>query len=283
MSIFEKVIASSRTNLVVGIILIIAIIGIIVLSIQAYVKSNADENTISSLQDQLASLENEAKTNEAKLILLSAQLDDAEGHIASSDYQRDADIVLLQESLAETEDNISTINNQITSLSSNVTILQSDINQDASSIASMELQLSSLTSQLSSLNNVVVALQNKLASLEITVDSLVNAAKYPQPPFTNSSVLVSSKTINQNAGTQTLLYTFSPPYNGYVYITGFSNSTTAYVRVVNNTTTAFLDYAFGSGQTFSIPIYAGYSYSIIFGNTASSGTITATLTVIYYY
>jgi len=97
----------------------------------------------------------------------------------------------------------------------------------------------------------------------------------------NQSTLFTSQGVSQSANTQTLLYTFVPTYSGNIYISGTSSSSTGYIRVTNNTLNATVTYAFGTGTSITIPITGGYSYSIYFGNTDATGTITATLSASY--
>lgn len=279
----EKIISSTRTNFVIGIILILAVIGIIILSTQAYLKSNSDESTINSLQGQLQTLENQLSSTKAQLIILSAQLDDAEGQVASSDTEQDTNITLLQNELTQANNDINTLQNQVNSYISTLSRLQTEVSDDTASISSIEIQLSAIHSYLSSLSNTTTALQSKLASVENTVSSLSNTVKNLVPSATNPVVLFASQNISQAAGIQTLVYTYTPVKSGYISISGYSNSSTVYIKMVNNTTTAFQNYSFGTGTTFSYPVVAGYSYSIILGNTAPSGTVTCVLTAVYYY
>jgi peptidoglycan hydrolase CwlO-like protein len=283
MNVIERITASNRTNIIVGIILIVAIIGIIVLSIQAYVKANSDEDTLNLLQQQLTTLKSNVSTTETKLNTLSAQFDDAEGHIASSDYEQDSDIDVLQEGLTAANNEISSINSQISSILSQISGLQAEDISDNSQISSIRAQLTSLTSQLSSVSNTTASLQTSLTSLERTVatlSSIVNSINYP---FTNPATLFTSKSISQVAGSQTVVYTFTPTISGYVYITGNSSSSTGYIRIADNSTSATQAYAFGTANNLSIPLTAGHNYSILFGNSATSGTVTAVLTGSYYY
>ncbi|MBN1367749.1 MAG: hypothetical protein JW967_07470, partial [Dehalococcoidales bacterium] len=97
------------------------------------------------------------------------------------------------------------------------------------------------------------------------------------------TTLFTSKNVTQNHGTQTTLITYSPSYTGYFSITGTTSSSSSYIRIYNNTLSTYTDYSFTTGTTVTAPVSAGYSYSIIFGNTASSGTVTATLTGKYYH
>ena len=99
----------------------------------------------------------------------------------------------------------------------------------------------------------------------------------------SSIALFTSKSVTQNHGTQSTVKTYTPSYSGYFKITGTSSSATSYIRIYNNSLDDYTDYAFGTGTTITAPVIAGNNYSIIFGNTASSGTVTATLSGTYYH
>ncbi len=99
----------------------------------------------------------------------------------------------------------------------------------------------------------------------------------------SSTTLFTSKSITQNHGDTTIVKTYAPAYTGYFTVTGTSSSSTSYIRIYNNTLSTYTDYAFGTGTTITAPVSAGYSYSIIFGNSASSGTVTATLSGTYFH
>jgi hypothetical protein len=207
----------------------------------------------------------------------------AEGQVASISEQRDLDVATLQEGLTAADSQISSLSSQIGSVLSQFSAIQAEVISDNSQISSIEAQLASLTSQMSSVSGSVASLQTSLTSLEKTVatlSSIVNRLNYP---LSNPIALFTSKTISQVAGAQTLLYTFTPTYSGYIYISGNSNSTTGYIRVADNSTTTYQTYAFGTANALTIPLSAGHNYSVYFGNTEASGTISAVLSGIYYY
>ena len=275
--------AYNRYLLAFGIILIIAIIGIIVSIVLIFARTGADEDTISTLRGEVAALESQLSTAQAELDLLASQVLGAEGRVASISEQRDLDVATLQEGLTATSNQISTLNSQMSSIVSQLSGIQAEVIADNSQISSIEAQLASLTSQLSSLSNTAASLQTSLTSLEKTVatlSSIVNRLNYP---LSNPVALFTSKSIYQAAGAQTLLYTFTPTLNGYINITGNSNSSTGYIRITDNSTTATQTYDFGTTNTLTVPLTAGHNYSIFFGNTAPSGTVSAVLTGIYYY
>jgi uncharacterized coiled-coil protein SlyX len=276
MNVRERITTSNRTNLIIGIILIVAIIAIIILSIQAFFKVNSDEDTINLLQQQLATVKTDLTAAKTQLAALSSQFDDAEGHIASSDYEQDADIDILQEGLTTANKELSSINSQISGILSQVSGLQAkDISDDS--------QISSIMAQLSSVSNTTASIQTSITSLERTVATLSSIVSGLNYPLTNPAILFTSKSISQVAGSQTLVYTFTPAFSGYVYITGNSSSSAVYIRITDNSTSGTQVYAFGTGKTLTIPLSAGHNYSILFGNSAASGTVTAVLTGTYYY
>ncbi len=84
-----------------------------------------------------------------------------------------------------------------------------------------------------------------------------------------------------NAGSQTTLTTFTPSYNGYVYVTG-SSSAAIIIRIHNNTSSTDADYSFTTGTTVTAAVTAGNTYSVIARNT-SGAAITATLSGTYYH
>lgn len=98
---------------------------------------------------------------------------------------------------------------------------------------------------------------------------------------TNPNNLFTSQTISQGPGLQTLVYTFTPVYTGYVTISGTSSSSTGYILVVNTTSGISTTYTFGNGTTINAPLTSGSSYGIYFGNHDTSGAITAILTGTY--
>lgn len=278
-----KTTAYNRYLLAFGIILIIAIIGIIISIVLTFARTGADEDTISSLREEVLALESQLSTAQTELDSLASQVTGAEGRVASISEQRDLDVATLQEGLTAANNQISSLGSQISSVLSQLSGLQAEVISDDSQISSIEAQLSSLTSQMSSVSSSVASLQNSLTSLEKTVatlSSIVNRLNYP---LTNPVALFTSKSVTQAAGTQTLLLTFTPIYSGYIYISGNSNSATGYIRITDNSTTTTQTYAFGTVNAFTVPLTAGHNYSIFFGNTAVSGTVSAVLSAIYYY
>ena len=278
----EKSITYNRTNLIISIVLAVAVIGIIVLSVLTFVKTVSDENNVNTIQDQMVTLLRQLSETRTELNTLSGQVSVADAKIATLTSKEASDIASLQNDLSSATDEITTLTNQINSTSAQVASLQAEISSDSGTVASLQTQLNSVNSQLSSLGTTTTTLQNTLASLSGTVDSLLAQVRALTSAASNPIALFTSKSISQSASTQTLLHTFTPTYNGYVYVNGTSNTTTGYIRVTNNTTSTYNDYVFGTGTTITSTVTAGYNYSISFGNTEASGTISAVLSGIYY-
>ena len=214
---------------------------------------------------------------------LSDQIGDSEGQVASINDQQALSIAILQDELATANEQISSLTNQLNTVVLQVTNLQNEVYSDSSAILTMQTQLSSITSELSALNTTTASLQSKLTSLENMVNSLKTTVDRLTAPATNSVVLFSAQTITQSFSTQTLIYDITTPYTGYISISGTSSSATAYIRVTNNTTSVSNFHAFGTSSVVNVAVYAGYSYSIYFGNSDTFGTITANLSAVYFY
>ena len=89
--------------------------------------------------------------------------------------------------------------------------------------------------------------------------------------------------ITQSYGQQSLVTSFTASGTGYLVINGYSTSSTGYVYTINSTYGNSSAYTFSTtSTTVTIPVQAGSIY-IYFGNSDTSGTITAVFSSIYYY
>jgi TolA-binding protein len=170
-------------------------------------------------------------------------------------------LAAVQAGLATTSNQITALTNQLTNINGQITTLQSNV---SSQISSMQTQLSTITTQLTALQNNVTSL-----SAEVSV-------------ITTTNPLFTSQGISQSFGTQTQVYTFTPSYTGEIYLSGTSSSSTGYIRVINNSTSATNTYTFGTGTVITVGLIGGDNYTIYFGNSDTTGTIIATLSASYY-
>ncbi len=270
------------TQIIIGIIVAVAVIGIIVISIMTYLKTKSDEESIFTLREHLAALQNQLGTTRTDLASLADQVADADSRITDLSDKESSDVASLQDDLTSANSQIFSLTNQIDTILLQISSLQHAVTSDTGIVGTIETQLSLIAADLSSLGDTTTALQTTLTSLENTVDSLISQVNELTQAASNPVVLFTSRTITQPFSTQTLLHTFAPTYSGNIYISGTSSSTTGYIRVTNNSTSTFTDYPFGTGTTVNAIVMGGYSYSIRFGNTEGSGTVTATLSAVYY-
>ena len=183
------------------------------------------------------------------------------------------------EAISRLETQTESLQSQLSSASSIMTTLLGQLNDVNWQITALEQQTASLRSgnstlqsQLSVVETQIILLQSEARRLR---DGLSAGGPLPLP------ITVFLETISQDPSTQTTVYTFGPKREGSLSISGISSSSTGYIIVKSNTTGDSTTYAFGVGTTVTAPLSAAHSYSIIFGNQDSYGTITATLTGLY--
>ncbi len=188
----------------------------------------------------------------------------------------------LGDRLAAANMQISSLKNQVTSDTTQISTLQSQLNAYKANLASSQNQLSttsaqtaSLQTQLNTANAQITSLQNQVASLTSQLQSLQTSSTGV------SNQLVSSMTITQIHGAQSIVTSFTADTAGYLEISGYSTSSTGYIKVSYGDGT-FDNYAFTAvNNTFSIPVNPG-PIVLCFGNSNASGTVTATFTSIVY-
>jgi peptidoglycan hydrolase CwlO-like protein len=283
MTIRERLASYNWTYIIIGIIFTVAVIGSIILSILTYAITTTDEKTINTHRDRIALLESELMVANAELDSLSDQISDSEGQVASINDQQAIDIAVLQVELATATEQLTSLVNQINNVALQISSLNNEVTLDRTAISTITTQLSSITTELSALSATTASLQSKLTSLESKVNSLKATVDKLTTPVTHSVVLFSSQLISQAFGTQSLLYNLTTPYAGYISITGTSSSSTAYIRVTNNNTGYTSYYPFGTGNAVNVAVSAGQRYSLYFGNSDAVGTVTATLSAVYFY
>jgi hypothetical protein len=262
--------------LIIGIILVLAIVGGIIFGMQTSNNVTTNTNNITDLKAQLSSANSQVTT-------LGTQLAEANSQIASIKTQEATDISALQAQLVSITAQITTANATLTSLKT----------QEATDVAALQASLADLTNQVTAVNTQLTALKaqetaditkltGQITSLQSTVTSLSTQVANLGSTGGNPSTLFPAQTYTQNFASVTAIYSFTPTYSGNVIIAGSSSSSTTFIRITNNNLNTSVDYTFGLGTTVTIPLIGGISYSISFGNTATSGTISANLTGTFY-
>jgi septal ring factor EnvC (AmiA/AmiB activator) len=273
--------------LITGIVLVLVIVGMVIFGMQTSAKIKADSSSISSLKTLSTSMQSQISSIDSQISTLDGNLSTANQQISTLKSQLGSDetaISSLKQQLTSAGTQITALQDQVTSVNSQIANLNTQTNANITQISSISNQISSINSQLatlssslSSLTTSLTDLQSTVASLSTEVDNLTSTSWY-----SHSTTLASSQSLSQGYGEQTLFATFFANYAGYLYISGTSTSSTSYITVKNTTSGTLNSYTFGTGTTVSAPIQAG-AIEIYFGNSASSGSVTAVLSVVYTY
>ncbi|MFC1910777.1 hypothetical protein ACFLXC_05810 [Chloroflexota bacterium] len=253
-----------------GIIIVAVIIGIIFLAFQASANFRTYSNEIATLQSQNNTLQIELSSAKSQIATMTNQISTLQTGISSSEGKLTTD-------LSSVKAQVATLANQVNNVDSQIASLKNTVSSSSSTITSLQGQVTTLNSQLTTLQTTLTSLQSSVTSLTTRVTNLETSGT-----STSTTTLFSSQYVSQNYNTRTNLRTYTPTNSGYFSISGTSSSNTAYIRVHNNSLGTYNDYSFGTGTTVTANVIGGYSYSIMFGNTNFSGTVTATLTATYH-
>jgi predicted RNase H-like nuclease (RuvC/YqgF family) len=224
---------------------------------------------------------------------------------ASTHSHTDADYISLASQLATANENISSLNNQLS-------ILQSELASNNTESTNLKAQIDALTSQLASANsqleakdatqatiddyynsliyvlntevhdissNLITA-NNQITSLQNQLDSLNAIAN-----LTASVTWVNNQTVSQPAGSYTT-WSKSASYAGYVSINVSSSTTSStYANVIYSAygVNYNVQTNVGTSGTAYFPVLPSSNITGGVGNGLSSGTATETVTIIYYY
>jgi peptidoglycan hydrolase CwlO-like protein len=181
----------------------------------------------------------------------------------------------LQNDIASYGSQVSSLQNQLASANAQVSPLQNENASLKSQITNLNNELSSANSQITSANSQITSLQSQNSDLQ----KIVSLSK--------STIKANQLTINQSAGQETTVVTFTADYAGYVYVSGTSTTSNGYIHVTDSSsyypsklgTTPFY---IGTNGSVSVPVLPG-TIRVIFGNDNLFSGATATITVTYYY
>ena len=164
----------------------------------------------------------------------------------------------LESQLAEKDAKIASLNSSVTTLQSLVARYVQYFNENSSGTSDLDAQINALNAQIDELNNYLA----------------LNA----------SGVMLNNEAVSQAANNYTA-YQFDLQYAGYVSVNvQSSTSSTTYVEVLYSAFGINYDEnkTVGTSGTAAFPVLPA-TIEIRVGNTESSGTITGTVTAIYYY
>jgi hypothetical protein len=164
----------------------------------------------------------------------------------------------LESQISEKNNEISSLKSQLSSIQNLLLRYMNFLNQSNSELADKDAQIASLRSQISMLTNYL----NLNASIS----------------------LVYNQALEQNANNYTVIWSNPLAYAGYLTVSVQSSSNTTYVQVLysafgvnyNNTITV------GKGGIAAFPVLPAL-VEIRMGNKEPSGTVNATISIIYHY
>jgi hypothetical protein len=175
--------------------------------------------------------------------------------------------------LTAAQDNITAANTQIASLNAQVSSLNNQVSSAQSSLTSASSQVTTLSDQLTEANSRITDLTNQVTSLQ-SVTAL-----------SRTMTVASAFTLSQSPAQETTAGYFNPTYPGYILVTGYSSSTSGYIRVTDSFTGypyTSTQLSFGTGNYLYIPVLPG-TVIVYFGNTETTSTVTASINITYYY
>jgi septal ring factor EnvC (AmiA/AmiB activator) len=251
--------------IILSIALVVVVIGCIVFGLQMSSSISANKQDIATLIDQQASIQN--------------SLSSADTNITALETKADTLTTDLQTQLSSINTQITNISNKLESTS---TKESSDLSDLQNRVSNLEADINSLEDQLNNTNTVTSSLTSQVNSMNAQVSSLQNEIANINSQLETPVQLLTSGTITQAYGQESLVTTTNAVTDGHIYITGYSTSPTGYVYVtIDGGETSY--YPFGTqSSTVVVPVQTG-SIAIYFGNTATSGTVTAVFNSIIYY
>ncbi len=252
------------------IIILIVAAGFTILYYQLTSRIAQSNNAISQLTDQVASFPGQLTTEDSKISSLNNQFSDLLVSMASNN----ATLSVLNDKLSDASSQLSGFTQQLNSITSDIGTLKDDNTSSSSQITALQNQLNSFQTQLSSTQSTITSLQSQISAQQSAIASAAQAASV-------QGVLFTSHMISEGPSTSSLVYSFTTAYSGYLTISGTSNSATGYILIANSTSGVTATYNFGTGTTLNIPLNAGNTFSIYFGNRDSVGTIVAALNGTY--
>jgi hypothetical protein len=267
-----------RISLITAVILAIVIIVFAVLDGQASGRVSDDQKSITTLRNQVTSLQNGLTTDESNIAVLGNQETADKGQIATLGTQvtaANAAVSALTTQLASDETKNASLGGQIPTLAQQVTAATAKITDLTNQNTNFSSQISTLQSQLTQATSQITALQTQISGLSSQVSSGTGSGQ---------TALASGQAFSLNGGQQTLITSFNTSSNGTLYISGSSTtSTTGYVHVNNSQYGSSANYPFTNGSTITIPVQGGSNSLYYLDNDGAGTQATATLTASVSY
>jgi hypothetical protein len=264
--------------LVTAILLVVVIVFSIVFYVNTSNNFKSDRTSITDLQGQITTLKSQlaqanttAATLQTDLNAAKTQVSTLDGKLTTSNTQ----ITTLTDQL----------NTQVKSISDQIAALQKQVSDSTSLLNSVKNDTVSQGTKITALDTALNTLKTQVTTLETNVTALTTKVNNLSNVANNPVTIISSQSYTATGGaTPTYMGTYTPTtYSGYIYVSSTTALTTGYIRAYYGSTSgSYQDYPFSGAYQVSIPVTAGISYPLYFGNTASSGTITAVLSAVFY-
>ena len=278
--------ANTLTSILFAILCIVIMIGGIGFWVY-YSKNEANavryRNTIADLNNRNTSLQLQLDTvnNQYTDALKQLAVKQAEAGTYTSQISADqSKVSSLQKQLDDFGVKYSSLQDQILLGNKKLTDLQNKLDDANTQMADLQKTIFADKAQINSLQNQVAALTGQLQIYQ----------NYQYANSANTVQLVNNLVVTQSPSQQSSVLSFTAGKGGNLYVTGFSTSTTAFLKMTNSSYNTAGTYTFGTtDSTITIPIQPG-SISVSVGNsdvqsyngTFTVGTITNTIDSIVY-
>lgn len=273
-----------RPFLGILLILILTVAGFIYYYLQASAASTAANAITFTLNEQVSRLQGQFAATNAQVATVQSQLSSANSLLATMQSQlafANAQVSSLQRDIAGYQSQLASANAQVSSL-------QKDITGDQSRIASLQGDINSYKSQIASLQDQlasgqaadVAALRAQVATLQAQNQDLTAIVN-----LTRVATKADFVGINQLAGHQYTVASFTADYAGYITIGGQTSSPDIYITVTDSYPGyPYNDYRypFTSGTTLTVPVLPG-SITVFYNNANPNALSTGLIGVRYYY
>ena len=268
--------------LIAVIVIIIGVVGFLVYHSQASSTITLNEASIASLESQATSLGNQLTTANTEITTLQTQAlaDGNQINTLQNDLSTStAQAASLQGQVTSANGQITTLQTQLATITSQAASLQTQFDTANAQLATLQTQVGTSSTQITSLQNQLATANTQIVTLQASITTLQSTLS-----LSLSTTELNESALTQAAGAETMIVSFTADNAGYVYVAGTSSSATAFIRVTGSyggyTYTG--SHIFGTSNTVIIPVLPGTVY-VYFGNTDSSGTPTADISVTYDY
>jgi hypothetical protein len=258
--------------LVTAIILVVVIALGIVFYINTSNNFSTDRASVSNLKAQVTSLQTQLTAANNAAAALQNDLNTAKTQITK-----------LEGQLATTNTQLTSVNTQVTSVKDQITTLQKQLTDTTNLLNGVKNDLTTQGTKVTALDTAISALNTKVTALQATVTTLTTQVNNLTTVANNPVTLASNISVTATAAAPQYFATLISNNSGSIQVVSNTALATGVVKLYYNSTNNLLgDYSFSGGTTVNIPVTSGVQYLLYFGNSASSGSITAVVNATFY-